>query len=61
MTQESLDKTLGLVRHILSFAGGYFVTSGTLTESTLDTGIGAIVTLIGVVWSIFSKNKVETN
>ena len=32
MTQESLDKTLGFVRHILTFVGGYLVTSGFLTE-----------------------------
>ena len=57
MKQESLDKTLGLVRHILTFVGGYLVTSGVLTEPTLSTGIGAIVTLIGVVWSVVDKNK----
>jgi len=57
MKQESLDKTLGLVRHILTFVGGYFVTSGFLTEVTLSTGIGAIATLIGVVWSVIDKNK----
>ena len=57
MTQESLDKTLGLVRHILTFVGGYLVTSGYLTESALNTGIGALVTLIGVVWSVIDKNK----
>lgn len=57
MKQESLEKTLGLVRHILTFVGGYFVTSGVLTEVTLSTGIGAIATLIGVVWSVIDKNK----
>jgi hypothetical protein len=57
MKQESLDKTLGLVRHILTFVGGYLVTSGVLTEPTLSTGIGAIITLIGVVWSVIDKNK----
>jgi hypothetical protein len=57
MTQESLDKTLGLVRHILTFVGGYLVTSGVLTEVTLNTGIGAVATLIGIVWSVIDKNK----
>lgn len=57
MKQESLDKTLGLVRHILTFVGGYLVTSGFLTESNLNAGIGAIATLIGVVWSVIDKNK----
>jgi hypothetical protein len=59
MTQESLDKTLGFVRHILTFAGGYLVTSGVLTEVTLNTGIGAVATLIGIVWSVIDKKKRE--
>lgn len=54
MTQE---KTLGIIRHALTFGGGFLVTSGYLTESTLNTAIGAIVTLIGVVWSVVDKNK----
>jgi hypothetical protein len=53
----TLEKTLGVIRHALTFGGGFLVTSGYLTESTLDTGIGAIVTLIGVIWSVVDKNK----
>jgi hypothetical protein len=53
----TLEKTLGIVRHALTFAGGFLVTSGYLTESTLNTGIGAIATLIGLVWSVVDKNK----
>jgi hypothetical protein len=57
MTQESLEKTLGIIRHTLTFAGGFFVTSGYITESLLSTGIGSLVALIGVVWSVIDKNK----
>lgn len=53
----TLEKTLGIIRHALTFGGGFLVTSGYLTESALNTGIGAIVTLIGVVWSVVDKNK----
>lgn len=53
----TLEKTLGIVRHALTFAGGFFVTSGYITESMLTTGIGAIATLIGLVWSVVDKNK----
>lgn len=56
----TLEKTLGIIRHALTFGGGFLVTSGYLTESALNTGIGAIVTLIGVVWSVVDKNKTET-
>ena len=57
----NLEKTLGIVRHFLTFTGGFLVTSGYLTESTLGTGIGAITTLIGVVWSVIDKNKNTQN
>jgi hypothetical protein len=53
----TLEKTLGIVRHALTFGGGFLVTSGYLTELTLDTGIGALITLIGVIWSVIDKNK----
>ncbi len=53
----TLEKTLGIIRHALTFGGGFLVTSGYLAESTLETGIGAIVTLIGVIWSVIDKNK----
>ena len=53
----TLEKTLGLVRHFLTFVGGYFVTTGLLTEITLNTGIGAVATIIGIVWSVVDKNK----
>jgi hypothetical protein len=53
----TLEKTLGIVRHALTFVGGFLVTSGYLTESNLSTGIGAVATLIGMVWSVVNKNK----
>ena len=56
----TLEKILGIVRHTLTFAGGFLVTSGYITESMLDAGIGAIATLVGIVWSVIDKNKTET-
>ncbi len=53
----TLEKTLGIIRHALTFGGGFLVTSGYLTESSLDTAIGALVALVGVVWSVIDKNK----
>lgn len=53
----TLEKTLGIIRHSLTFGGGFLVTSGVLTDATLEAGIGAIATLIGVVWSVIDKNK----
>jgi hypothetical protein len=45
----------GLVRHVLTLAGGYFVAKGQLDPETAETIIGAIATLIGAGWSITSK------
>lgn len=51
------DITLGLVRHLLTTAGGVLVTKGLLTTATLDSTVGAVLTIIGVVWSVFAKKK----
>lgn len=51
----SLETILGLLRHILTFGGGYFVTKGVATESEVGILVGGIVTLIGGGWSIWQK------
>lgn len=51
------DAILGLVRHVLTFGGGFLVTNGTLSQSDLELAIGAIVTLVGIVWSVAAKRK----
>jgi hypothetical protein len=47
----------GIVRHGLTAVGGYFVATGALDTETMETAIGAIVTLVGVAWSIWAKTK----
>lgn len=49
------DQVLGLVRHVLTFLGGFLITKGVIDEATSVEAIGAIVTLIGSVWSVASK------
>lgn len=46
---------LGLVRHILTFAGGFLVSMGYLTEANIEAIIGAVTTLIGTLWSALAK------
>ena len=41
----------GLLRHILTAAGGALVARGSLAESELDLAVGAIITLADVIWS----------
>lgn len=47
----------GIVRHLLTAVGGYFVATGALDAGTLETAVGAAVTLVGVAWSIRAKRR----
>ena len=54
------DIISGISRHLLTTAGGALVTKGLLTVPALDTGVGAAITLLGIIWSVFSKKKNNT-
>lgn len=47
---------LGIVRHTLTFVGGILVMKGVVDEATLTEIIGGVMTLVGGVWSVISKN-----
>lgn len=47
---------LGLIRHILTFAGGIFASKGYIDGSEVEGVVGAVVTLVGVVWSALAKS-----
>lgn len=51
------EQVLGIVRHVLTFAGGLLVAKGIVTEAISQELIGAAITLIGGIWSIVSKTK----
>ena len=48
---------LGVIRHVLTFGGGFLVAKGTVDESTAAQLTAAIITVIGSLWSIFSPEK----
>lgn len=54
MTRE---QWLGIIRHILTFAGGWVVAQGWLDESALVEVVGAVMTLVGLIWSAKSPEK----
>jgi len=55
------DSILGLVRHVLTFAGGTLLANGLASESEVTDLVGAVITIVGVVWSIIEKrNRVAT-
>jgi len=49
------EQILGLIRHILTIAGGALVTRGITDDATSTELVGAVVTIIGIIWSIASK------
>lgn len=59
ISERKFEMVLGLVRHVLTFGGGFLVTSGVLTQTDMETAVGALVTLVGIVWSAMHKKKVH--
>lgn len=51
------EQTFGILRHILTAAGGALVAKGTMDEATLMEAVGAIITLVGVAWSFWVKKN----
>lgn len=49
------EQIAGLVRHILTVAGGGLVTAGVIDEAGLTLAAGAVATLVGIVWSVIAK------
>lgn len=45
-----------LIRHALTAAGGFLVAKGLASTEQITEVVGALITLIGVGWSI-KKNK----
>ncbi len=50
-----LNQIQGILRHILTFGGGFLVTKGYIDEASLQQISGALITLIGTIWSVWSK------
>jgi len=53
----NMEAVMGVIRHILTFGGGFLVAKGWLDAETLTQAVAAAVTLIGLAWSIIAKKK----
>lgn len=51
------EKVYNFIRSVLVFVGGIFITKGVIDEQTLTEVIGAIMTLIGFLWTFIKENK----
>lgn len=53
----SKEQVLGIVRHGLTFVGGLLVTKGLMDVDMVQEVMGAVITLVGAVWSVIVKKK----
>ena len=51
------EQIIGIIRHILTFAGGVIIAKGLANDAVILELIGSVTTLIGGVWSIVDKIK----
>lgn len=51
----NMESVLGIVRHALTFGAGLLVAKGYIAETEVVAIVGALVLLIGTVWSVFNK------
>ena len=49
------EQIFGLIRHTLTFIGGVLVIKGVVDEATFTEISGALLTLIGGIWSVLDK------
>ena len=47
----------GLLRHLLTFGGGFLIAKGWFDEATVNQIVAALITLVGAGWSMFAKRK----
>lgn len=47
----------GLIRHTLTFVGGLLLYNGLLNENEVQEGVSALMTIVGLVWSVLEKRK----
>lgn len=47
----------GLIRHALTTVGGVLVAKGYLDSGTVEAVAGAVVTILGVIWSLVAKRQ----
>ena len=53
------EQVFGVIRHLFTAIGGIVIAQGYITDAMFTTLSGAVLALVGVIWSIVSKNPVE--
>lgn len=53
----NIEVIKGVIRHILTAAGGALVAKGVVDPGAIEPIVGGVVALVGVIWSIAAKKK----
>lgn len=56
LTQEQI---YGILRHVLTTAGGALVAKGVVDEGMMLEGVGIVMSIVGFVWSYVAKKNAE--
>ena len=51
------DVVMGIIRHGLTFVGGYLIAKGMISDAAAAEISGLVMTAIGTIWSIVVKVK----
>lgn len=51
------EQISSILRHVLTFGGGFAVAKGWVSAETMTGIVGAIITIGGVVWGLFNKTS----
>lgn len=49
------EQISSILRHILTFGGGFIVAKGWISAEALPGIVGALITVGGAVWALFNK------
>lgn len=56
MSQEQI---FGVIRHLFTAVGGIVIAQGYISDVMFTSLSGAVLSLVGIIWSIVSKKPVE--
>jgi len=51
----SKDQIFGIIRHTLTFVGGFLVMKGLVDETMVTEIVGGVMGLAGTIWSYIEK------
>lgn len=57
----NLQMVLGIIRHLLTTAGGVLIANGYTDATGVQSIVGGICTALGVAWSMYHKKDPKVN